>query len=52
MEEGEFSVGQVEFEGQPHGIDQEAAIKFPQGGQGQGSGFWFFEIFLVLVGSF
>lgn len=22
MEEGEFSVGQVEFEGQPHGIDR------------------------------
>lgn len=51
----EFSVGQVEsevLEEQPSGDNQEAAIKFPQRGQGQGIrfGFLFFFVFgLFLV---
>lgn len=48
-EEGEFGVGQVKFKvlkRQPSGTDQEATIKFPQGGQGQGSRFWLFHLFV------
>lgn len=51
-EEGELSVGQVEFESQSSWIDLEATTGFSQRGQGQSSGVLVFDLLIFVFSSF